>query len=213
MPCGSILKDTRTCARKVLKVPKFGNDDDFVDQMMAWLMHNFSREVTQHKNIAGGHLLPLQIPLAGYVGTGKVVGALPSGRLAWEPFSDGISPTRGSDVNGPTAVLKSVGKMNNAEVCFGQTLNMRIDPDNVQGQIRFQAYGGFAAGIRGSENPPYSVQYCLFRDTAPSAKGTAPIQGFAGESVRVRRLLHPLAQGPFRTVLSPGRNTGCDHDV
>ncbi len=124
--------------RKALKVPKFGNDDDFVDQMMAWLMNIFSQEVTKYKNTAGGHLLPLQIPLAGYVGVGKVVGALPSGRLAGEPFSDGISPTRGSDVNGPTAVLKSVGKMNHAEVCLGQTLNMRIDPDTFRDRAGYK---------------------------------------------------------------------------
>ena len=127
--------------RKALNVAKFGNDDDFVDQQMAWLMHVFSQEVIKHKNVAGGHMLPLQIPLAGYVGTGKVVGALPSGRLAGEPFSDGISPTRGSDLNGPTAVLKSVGKMNNAEVFLGQTLNMRIAPETFQDRSGFKRMG------------------------------------------------------------------------
>ena len=66
--------------------------------------------------------------MSGYVTAGLVVGALPSGRLAGEPLSDGVSPTRGSDANGPTAVLKSVGKVNNAEVSLGQTLNMRVEP-------------------------------------------------------------------------------------
>lgn len=63
--------------KKALKVPKFGNDDDSVDEQMAWVMHIFSQEVIKYKNIAGGHMLPLQIPLAGYIGIGKVVGALP----------------------------------------------------------------------------------------------------------------------------------------
>jgi len=60
---------------------------------------------------------------------GEVTGALPSGRLAGEPLSDGgCSPTIGSDLNGPTAVLKSVGKLDNTEVSTGTTLNMRLDP-------------------------------------------------------------------------------------
>jgi len=60
---------------------------------------------------------------------GEITGALPSGRPAGEPLSDGgCSPAAGSDMRGPTAVLKSVGKLNNAEVSTGITLNMKLDP-------------------------------------------------------------------------------------
>ncbi len=65
---------------------------------------------------------------ASYMAMGKFVGALPSGRLAGEPLCEAATPTAGSAVNGPTAVLKSVGKVNNAEVNQGQSLNMRLDP-------------------------------------------------------------------------------------
>jgi formate C-acetyltransferase len=61
-----------------------------------------------------------------------MVGALPSGRYAGEPLSDGVSPTRGSDLEGPTAVINSVGKINNAEVSLGQTLNLKLDPEVFQ---------------------------------------------------------------------------------
>jgi formate C-acetyltransferase len=57
-----------------------------------------------------------------------MVGALPSGRKSGAPVSDGVSPTMGSDMNGPTSVLKSVGKINNAELSLGQSLNMKLDP-------------------------------------------------------------------------------------
>ena len=57
-----------------------------------------------------------------------MVGALPSGRKSGAPVSDGVSPTTGSDMNGPTSVLKSVGKINNAELSLGQSLNMKLDP-------------------------------------------------------------------------------------
>ena len=59
---------------------------------------------------------------------GKVVGALPSGRLAEEPLVDASSPSRGKDLNGPTAVIKSMGKIDNVEILGGITLNLRIDP-------------------------------------------------------------------------------------
>jgi len=111
----------------LLKAPKFGNDDDFVDDIVAWVMKSYCDEVVQHKNSRGGHLVPYQNPLIWYVSTGRIIGALPSGRKAAEPLSDGISPTRGVDVNGPTAVFNSVSKIDNAAIFFGQTLNLRLD--------------------------------------------------------------------------------------
>jgi len=112
----------------LLNAPKFGNDDDYADEQTAWVMHTFSQEAIRHENIRGGHRLPIYIPLSTYVNAGKGIGALPSGRLAGEPLADSIAPTQGSDVNGPTAILKSVGKINNAEVFAGISLNMRLDP-------------------------------------------------------------------------------------
>ena len=69
-----------------------------------------------------------EVPSASYLAYGKIVGALPSGRLAGEPLCEAGTPTAGSALNGPTAILKSVGKVNNAEVNQGSTLNMRLDP-------------------------------------------------------------------------------------
>ncbi|MFX1294605.1 MAG: glycyl radical protein [Promethearchaeota archaeon] len=114
---------------KLLQVPKFGNDNDYVDEIVAWVIKTYCDEIIKHKNTRGGHLLPYQNPLAWYVSTGRLIGALPSGRKAWEPLSDGISPTRGVDVNGPTAVFNSVGKIDNISIFFGQTLNMRLNKD------------------------------------------------------------------------------------
>ncbi len=112
----------------LLKVPKFGNDDDYADEQTAWVMHTLCQEAIKHKNTRGGVKIPVHIPLSSYVRGGWPIGALPSGRLAGEPLSDSIAPTRGSDVSGPTAVLKSVGKIDNAEVFAGITFNMRLDP-------------------------------------------------------------------------------------
>ena len=112
----------------LLNIPKFGNDDDYTDEQTAWVMHTLSQEAIKNKNTRGGHKIPVHIPLSSYVRGGWPVGALPSGRLAGEPLSDSVAPTLGSDVSGPTAVLKSVGKIDSAEVFAGMTLNMRLDP-------------------------------------------------------------------------------------
>jgi len=111
-----------------LEAPKFGNDDDYADEQVAWVTHVVAEEITKYKTAYGGRHLPGLTPMYNYVPAGLPVGALPSGRLAGEPLSDALSPTVGSDMRGPTAVLKSVGKVNNAEVSQGQTLNMKIDP-------------------------------------------------------------------------------------
>ena len=111
-----------------LEVPMFGNDDDYVDELVAWVIHVVTEEAKKYKTLYGGRMLTLQVPMAGYMPLGLGVGALPSGRLAGEPLCDGVSPTRGSDIKGPTAVLKSVGKIDNAEVSLGQTLNMKLTP-------------------------------------------------------------------------------------
>jgi len=111
-----------------LEVPKFGNDDDYVDEQVAWVTHMVTEEAKKYRTRYGGRKLTVQVPMYGYVPAGMAVGALPSGRLAGEPLADGVSPSRGSDMKGPTAVLKSVGKINNAEVSLSQSLNMRVDP-------------------------------------------------------------------------------------
>ena len=111
-----------------LEAPKFGNDDDYVDEEVAWITHLVAEEAGKYRTTYGGRKFPTLTPLSSFVPAGIPVGALPSGRLAGEPLADALSATPGSDVNGPTAVLKSVGKVNNAEVSEGSTLNMKLDP-------------------------------------------------------------------------------------
>jgi formate C-acetyltransferase len=111
-----------------LEAPKFGNDEDYADEQVAWVTHIVNEEAKRYKSTYGGCKVVSEVPSARYIAVGKRVGALPSGRLAGEPLCEAATPTAGSAVIGPTAVLKSVGKVNNAEVNQGQTLNMRLDP-------------------------------------------------------------------------------------
>jgi formate C-acetyltransferase len=125
-----------------LEAPKFGNDEDYADEQVVWVTHLVATEAMKYKTTYGGTKYAYQVPMSSYVPHGRMVGALPSGRKSQEPVSDGGSPTVGSDLNGPTAVLKSMGKVNNAEMSLGQTLNMKLDPivfDNDDGIKRLAA--------------------------------------------------------------------------
>jgi|TARA_B100002003_G_scaffold243878_1_gene269010 formate C-acetyltransferase len=114
--------------KSCLEAPKFGNDDDYADEEVAWVLHEWVTEFTKLKNMRGGSGSPGGSVMGSYAPAGRQVGALPSGRLAATPLSDAASPSPGKDVKGPTAVLKSVGKIDNVEILGGIILNMRLDP-------------------------------------------------------------------------------------
>jgi formate C-acetyltransferase len=112
----------------LLKAPKFGNDDDYADEQVAWVLHQWMIEFNKVKNLRGGQGCPGGSVMGAYVPQGKRVGALPSGRLAGQPLVDASSPSRGKDLNGPTAVINSMGKIDHIEILGGITFNLRIDP-------------------------------------------------------------------------------------
>ncbi|MHA1885966.1 MAG: pyruvate formate lyase family protein, partial [Promethearchaeota archaeon] len=112
----------------LLKVPKFGNNNDFADEQIAWVLHQWMIEFNKVKNLRGGQGCPGGSVMGSYVPQGKLVGALPSGRLAGEPLVDASSPSRGKDLHGTTAVVNSMGKIDHVEILGGVTFNLRIDP-------------------------------------------------------------------------------------
>ena len=120
------------------KVPKFGNDEDYVDEQKAWVVHQWASEFIKLKNLRGGHGSPGGSSMTGYITGGKVAGALPSGRLAGEPLAPAGSPSIGKDRNGVTSVLKSMGKVDGTEVLGGLSLTSRIDPSVFKGEDGFR---------------------------------------------------------------------------
>ena len=114
--------------RMLCDAPKFGNDDDYADEQAAWVSHIYAEEVSKQPNTRGGHATTQGAPMQYYLIGGRVVGALPSGRKAWESLSDAWSPCAGADKNGPTAILSSMGKIDHMEISAGVTLNLRLDP-------------------------------------------------------------------------------------
>lgn len=111
----------------LLKAPKFGNDG-CADEHVAWVLHQWMIEFNKIKNLRGGQGCPGGSVMGSYVPEGRIIGALPSGRLAGEPLVDASSPSRGKDIKGPTAVINSMGKIDHVEILGGITFNLRIDP-------------------------------------------------------------------------------------
>ena len=115
------------------KTPKYGNDDDYPDEVMVALFEAYFNAVDGRPNTKGGSYHINLLPTTVHVYFGSVVGATPDGRPAWEPLSEGVSPVQGADRRGPTAVLKSVAKMDHART-GGTLLNQKFTPQLLQGE-------------------------------------------------------------------------------
>ncbi len=114
------------------KSPAFGNDDDYVDGFAREMTDFAFNEISRYKSYRGQNFISGLYPVASHVPHGLVVSALPYGRLAGTPLADGCSPKGGTDKNGPTAVLKSVSKINHDAHVAGTLLNMRLDPGTIK---------------------------------------------------------------------------------
>lgn len=112
--------------RKLSRCPKFGNDDPYVDDPGREIMDFVWRELGQHETPRGGRYVGSCIMFSTYGLYGSWVGALPDGRPAREVIADSIGPVAGCDVNGPTAMLRSVAKLPLALAIGTPVLNIRF---------------------------------------------------------------------------------------
>lgn len=139
------IEGTKT--RKILSaVPKYGNDIGYVDEMAKDVYYTYSKEIEKYKTTRYG-----KGPIGGIYGLstsgissnvpmGCVTGATPDGRKAWTPAAEGASPVQGTDVNGPTSVLKSVMKLPTILMTGGQLLNKKFSPNLLQGEGQFEKF-------------------------------------------------------------------------
>jgi pyruvate formate-lyase/glycerol dehydratase family glycyl radical enzyme len=115
------------------KTPKYGNDDPYADDILRTVFDAFYDEINGRPNTKGGTYRVNYLSTTCHVYFGSVTGAMPDGRRAWEPLSDGISPTQGADRNGPTAVIQSAAKLDHART-GGTLLNQKFSPPLVEGE-------------------------------------------------------------------------------
>ncbi|HVO73812.1 MAG TPA: trans-4-hydroxy-L-proline dehydratase [Ignavibacteriaceae bacterium] len=107
--------------------PKYGNDDDYPDEITRQIFESYFRAVDGRPNTKAGHFRINLLPTTCHIYFGSVVGATPDGRKATEPLSEGISPVQGADINGPTAVIKSASKIDHLRT-GGTLLNQKFTP-------------------------------------------------------------------------------------
>ncbi|MGD8624681.1 MAG: glycyl radical protein [Anaerolineae bacterium] len=109
------------------RTPRYGNDDDYADQLMQAVFEAFFQAVDGRPNTKGGRYHINMLPTTCHVYFGSVCGATPDGRRAGKPLSEGISPVQGADRHGPTAAIRSAAKMDHART-GGTLLNQKFTP-------------------------------------------------------------------------------------
>jgi pyruvate-formate lyase len=133
--------------RLLHRVPKYGNDDDRVDGLARKWADRYSELVARYPTLRGGVYQPGFYTVSAHVPMGAAVGATPDGRRAGQPLADGgLSPSAGHDRKGPTAVLRSVSKINLKLASNGTLLNMKFLPAFFDGE---RALEKFVALLRG----------------------------------------------------------------
>jgi len=119
------------------KAPKYGNDDDYVDAIVVEAYGAYIDEIANYRNTRfgrgpiGGGYYPGTSSISANVPSGSVVKATPDGRRAGTPLAEGASPSSGTDVSGPTAVLASVGKLPARAIFGGVLLNQKLSPGSL----------------------------------------------------------------------------------
>jgi pyruvate formate-lyase/glycerol dehydratase family glycyl radical enzyme len=114
--------------RLLNKTPKYGNDEEYADNIMKAIFEVYYDAIDGRPNTKGGKYRINLLPTTVHVYFGKVVAATPDGRKAGEPLSEGVSPVQGADRKGPTAVIKSVSKIDHART-GGTLLNQKFAPE------------------------------------------------------------------------------------
>ncbi|HCU2737974.1 TPA: formate C-acetyltransferase/glycerol dehydratase family glycyl radical enzyme [Clostridioides difficile] len=115
-----------------LDVPKYGNDNDYVDSLAIEVSDFYYTETRKYKDIFGSKFNSAFMGISNYVPTGKIVGATPCGRKATKPLTEGVSPFVGTDTTSPLAAMKSASKINHDVHTGGTLLNLRLNQDLVE---------------------------------------------------------------------------------
>jgi pyruvate formate-lyase/glycerol dehydratase family glycyl radical enzyme len=116
----------------IREAPKYGNDDDYVDQLIVEAYDSYIEEIEKYPNTRynrgpiGGIRYAGTSSISANVGQGMSTMATPDGRNAFEPLAEGCSPAHNSDKNGPTAVFKSVSKLRTNKITGGVLLNQKM---------------------------------------------------------------------------------------
>jgi len=116
------------------EIPKFGNDISEVDEFARDVAYTYTRPLQEYRNPRGGIYQAGLYPVSANVPLGVQTGATPDGRLAGTPVADGVSPSAGKDVNGPTAAANSVARLDHFIASNGTLFNQKFHPSALSGR-------------------------------------------------------------------------------
>jgi len=153
----SDFEDRETLRQRLLnKTPRYGNDDDRADDIMVRCFEAYYETVEGRPNLRGGEYHIDMLPTTCHVYFGAVMGAMPDGRCAGLPLSEGISPVQGADRQGPTAVFKSAAKMDQLKT-GGTLLNMKFTPQILADDTGLDMLAALVRGYFGMDS--HHVQF------------------------------------------------------
>lgn len=128
------------------KIPKFGNDISEVDSFARDVAYTYTKPLEKYKNPRGGQYQAGLYPVSANVPLGGQTGATPDGRLAHKPIADGVSPSAGKDVKGPTAAANSVSKLDHSIASNGTLFNQKFHPSALSGRAGLENFVSFIRG-------------------------------------------------------------------
>ena len=163
------------------RTPRYGNDDDYADSMMQAGFEAYYQAIEGRKNTKGGVYHINLFPTTVHVYFGSVLGATPDGRLAGTPLSEGVSPVQGADRRGPTAVLRSVAKMDHVRTA-GTLLNQKLAPSLLAADEDLDKVGSLVRSYFAMNGQ--HIQFNVV-DAATLRSAQADPQSFRGLIVRV----------------------------
>ena len=122
------------------EVPKYGNDIPEVDLFARDVAYTYTKPLEKYKNPRGGQYQAGLYPVSANVPLGAQTGATPDGRYAFTPVADGVSPSAGKDVKGPTASANSVAKLDHYIASNGTLFNMKFHPSALEGSTGLESF-------------------------------------------------------------------------
>ncbi len=125
--------------------PHYGNDDDYADDLAVTTQRVFCDEVEKHRDLQGARYWVDLLPTTAHIALGGTTGATPDGRRAGVPLSEGVSPVQGHDRRGPTAVARSIAKLDHART-NGTLLNMKVSPECLKTESDLQKLASLIRG-------------------------------------------------------------------
>ena len=139
---GEVKANGERILKLIEEVPKFGNDIPEVDAFARRVAYTYTKPLLNYRNPRGGMFQAGLYPVSANVPLGAQTGATPDGRLAHTPVADGVSPSAGKDVNGPTAAANSVARLDHYIASNGTLFNQKFHPSALSGRRGLENIAG-----------------------------------------------------------------------